>query len=219
VSFVPFLSFLLLFFRSSFLHSLSPPFSFSSFQSETGQVCNKFDVADNIDLGTVVQEFEDYYEMRFGRKPKLVRSRDGDGTGTAADKKKMAAKARRDKRNNYTSANMPDGLKSSALNAVEKKTAAGGSNGGGTIPADGGVGDEDGGGIGITGTGVQLSDKNGKKAPKEIERRMLKPIPTFGGDEVLRSLAENITRDIFTTDPGVYVCPFFSILLLSIFDF
>jgi len=33
-----------------------------------------FEPADNIDLLSVVQEWEEYYEMRFARKPKLARS-------------------------------------------------------------------------------------------------------------------------------------------------
>ena len=33
-----------------------------------------FEPADNIDLLAVVQEWEEYYEMRFARKPKLVRA-------------------------------------------------------------------------------------------------------------------------------------------------
>lgn len=31
------------------------------------------DVADNIDLTSVVQEFEDSYELKYGRRPKLIR--------------------------------------------------------------------------------------------------------------------------------------------------
>lgn len=40
------------------------------------------DVADNIDLLRVIQEFEDGYELKFGRKPKLVRKiAPGEGPG------------------------------------------------------------------------------------------------------------------------------------------
>ncbi|KAK9830191.1 hypothetical protein WJX72_010220 [[Myrmecia] bisecta] len=34
----------------------------------------KVDAADNIDLLTIMQEYEDFYEFKFGRRPKLVRS-------------------------------------------------------------------------------------------------------------------------------------------------
>lgn len=32
-----------------------------------------FDVADNIDLYYVVQDYEEYFEIKFNRKPKLIK--------------------------------------------------------------------------------------------------------------------------------------------------
>lgn len=40
--------------------------------------CLQIDVADNVDLATVVQAYEEYYESKFGRKPRLSRSPPGD---------------------------------------------------------------------------------------------------------------------------------------------
>lgn len=34
---------------------------------------SKVDVADNIDLYTIIHEFEEGYEMKFGRRPRLVK--------------------------------------------------------------------------------------------------------------------------------------------------
>eukprot|EP00406_Dinophysis_acuminata_P057797 CAMPEP_0179270382 /NCGR_PEP_ID=MMETSP0797-20121207/31440_1 /TAXON_ID=47934 /ORGANISM="Dinophysis acuminata, Strain DAEP01" /LENGTH=167 /DNA_ID=CAMNT_0020978719 /DNA_START=27 /DNA_END=527 /DNA_ORIENTATION=- len=42
-------------------------------QNDTNISLDKVDVADNIDLGTILTEYEDFYEMRFGRKPKITR--------------------------------------------------------------------------------------------------------------------------------------------------
>lgn len=42
-------------------------------QSEAGNLLSKFTIADNIDLNLVLSEYENYYEMRFDKKPKLVR--------------------------------------------------------------------------------------------------------------------------------------------------
>lgn len=42
-------------------------------QHETGNALCKFGVADNVDLGLILGEYEAYYEMRFDKKPKLVR--------------------------------------------------------------------------------------------------------------------------------------------------
>ncbi len=47
-------------------------------QHESGGVLNKFVAADNIDLSLILGEYEAYYEMRFDKKPKLVRKL-GDG--------------------------------------------------------------------------------------------------------------------------------------------
>ena len=41
--------------------------------ADSGVSMQMFEPADNVDLLSVVQEWEDYYEMRFARKPKLVR--------------------------------------------------------------------------------------------------------------------------------------------------
>ena len=39
-------------------------------------------MADNIDLYYVVQDFEEYYEMKFQRKPLLTRKNTATGDGT-----------------------------------------------------------------------------------------------------------------------------------------
>ena len=45
-------------------------------QHEAGSVISKFEVADNVDFGLILGEYEAYYEMRFDKKPKLVRKLD-----------------------------------------------------------------------------------------------------------------------------------------------
>jgi katanin p60 ATPase-containing subunit A1 len=48
-------------------------------QHEAGNVICKFEVADNVDFGLILGDYESYYEMRFDRKPKLVRKlKDGE---------------------------------------------------------------------------------------------------------------------------------------------
>ena len=62
-------------------------------QREAGVSCGKFEVADNVDLTYILQEFEDYYEMRFSRKPKLVRRLGADtSSGTVGSKTKTKRK-------------------------------------------------------------------------------------------------------------------------------
>ena len=42
-------------------------------QSEAGQSLSKYDVADNIDLLSIVHQWEDYHTFKFGKPPKIIR--------------------------------------------------------------------------------------------------------------------------------------------------
>lgn len=42
-------------------------------QAESHVSLDRVDVADNVDLAGVIHDFEEYYELRFGRRPKLTR--------------------------------------------------------------------------------------------------------------------------------------------------
>lgn len=46
-------------------------------ETETNVSLGKYDAADNVDLISILTEYEDFYELRFGRKPKLTRKTDG----------------------------------------------------------------------------------------------------------------------------------------------
>lgn len=45
----------------------------NALQRECNLGLDKWEVADNIDLFYIVQDFEEYYEMKFQRKPVLTR--------------------------------------------------------------------------------------------------------------------------------------------------
>eukprot|EP00730_Choanoeca_flexa_P004141 TRINITY_DN11610_c0_g1_i5.p1 TRINITY_DN11610_c0_g1~~TRINITY_DN11610_c0_g1_i5.p1 ORF type:complete len:546 (+),score=121.62 TRINITY_DN11610_c0_g1_i5:112-1749(+) len=47
--------------------------SASALEAESGVSMHKFDVCDNIDLISIVQEFEAFYQIKFGRAPKLIK--------------------------------------------------------------------------------------------------------------------------------------------------
>lgn len=53
-------------------------------QHEAGSVISKFEVADNVDFGLILGEYEAYYEMRFDKKPKLVRKLQDGEVGSRA---------------------------------------------------------------------------------------------------------------------------------------
>jgi len=58
---------------SRFFQDLGYINAVQAIQTDTNVSLDRIDAADNIDLASIVTEFEDYYEMRFGRKPKLTR--------------------------------------------------------------------------------------------------------------------------------------------------
>ncbi len=47
--------------------------SVHALEAESGVNLDKYEVCDNVDLTTVIQEFETYYGIKFGRPPKLIR--------------------------------------------------------------------------------------------------------------------------------------------------
>jgi katanin p60 ATPase-containing subunit A1 len=44
-----------------------------SFEKETNLDLRKYDVCDNIDLESVLQEYESYYYVRFNKYPKVIK--------------------------------------------------------------------------------------------------------------------------------------------------
>ena len=44
-----------------------------SFEQETNLDLKKFDVCDNIDLDTILQEYESYYYVRFSKYPRITK--------------------------------------------------------------------------------------------------------------------------------------------------
>ena len=51
-------------------------------ESESGVSLNKVDVADNIDMSSVLQEYEEFFQIKFGRPVKLTRKVSGSSGGS-----------------------------------------------------------------------------------------------------------------------------------------
>ena len=47
--------------------------SVEALQSESGVSLSQYEVCDNVDLISTLQEWEDFFELKFARKPKLVK--------------------------------------------------------------------------------------------------------------------------------------------------
>ena len=58
-------------------------------ESEAGLVLSKFEVADNVDLNLIFGDFETYYELRFDKKPKVVRKLDDTKTKPKIEKRSL----------------------------------------------------------------------------------------------------------------------------------
>ena len=49
-------------------------------ERESGLSLSRFQICDNIDLPTILQEFEAYYRIKFNRQPKIARRINSQGT-------------------------------------------------------------------------------------------------------------------------------------------
>jgi katanin p60 ATPase-containing subunit A1 len=199
----------------------------ATLEREGGAPLSRFEAADNVDLINIVKEYEEYYEMKLGKKPKLVRKTDPDAvketktrrrptakTAASSSSGEKAAKAdglTQAQTEKYMAAAANAGVASQQLRGMETKLGVAPSNGGlpppqgpGSIESSGGGGGQgfDGG---LTGSAMRVVDRREEKKPppaESIEDRLLKPLP-FANDPDLRALAQTITRDIFQSNPGV----------------
>ena len=180
-------------------------------QHEAGLVMNRFEVADNMDLGLILNDYEAYYEMRFDKKPKLTRKLKDGEVGPAS-------RSGRPPLGSGSSENSNPAASSSGSSSSSKKTN-GQSKGVPTkLPtvqgATSGEEDEKSGGVGggplaVVGSRARGADgtggSNGSLAESsKIEDRVLKPPPQFGGDAEMRMLAGVISREIYQESPNVF---------------
>jgi len=192
---------------------------------EAGVVLGRYEVADNMDIGLIVGDYEAYYEMRFDKKPKLVRklkddevsatgSRSGSRTGRGGSSTSSSTSSSSSSSNNNNNKNgktLPDELRAAVKGAVPGP----GPNGGPEIDSSWGVGGDI-ASMSIVGTKdvptkdtnvnvINAKARNGGKKEEEIppEDRVLKPPPQFGGDNEMKQLAAVISREIYQSSTGV----------------
>ncbi|GAB9466571.1 Katanin p60 ATPase-containing subunit A [Globisporangium polare] len=194
---------------------------------EAGFAISKFEVVENLDLLRIIQEYEEYQEMKFGKKPKLVRRLSPDearsDNNNSSNNSKKAALEKRSKRNEYSSPHMPAEARvenNAALKAIANgsggSSSSAKSKGPSTQQAAASSPEEDSLDLGLVGQKSAQSatgGKNGKQAQgtknkedeqeESVEERVIKPLPSFMHDSELRPLAETITREIFQKNPNV----------------
>lgn len=64
-------------------------------QQEAGVVLSKFHVADNMDLPFIVHQFEEYQEVKFSRRPVVVRKKGAEEAGEGRKPARVAGNGRR----------------------------------------------------------------------------------------------------------------------------
>jgi len=202
-------------------------------QAETNISLDRIDAADNVDLNTVLTEYEDFYEMRFGRKPKLTRKADGNsGLKEAQDRKLPRIPKGADglgcEGNDNAPANggPPHGSRRRARSETRKPRedssvrerpplapAPDSTPPPPTSEAPAFEGGLVGQRVSKAGQGNKSEAKDGKDNKDEpaseavaddpFENRVLRALPNFGADKEYRDLAIAISRDILTRNPGV----------------
>ena len=235
-------------------------------EEEAGISLSKVDVADNIDMSSILQEYEEYVQLKFGRPVKLTRKVSGGGGGggggrgegllpniaanAASKMERRAGGGSRDRQRNGRRTPREDAgggggpERGMGSYAGIPGGGGGGGGGGGAASSASDAGPPPGMGVGAApGVGMGRPPKKPAKNPnddrpvtpppgmgigggfdvqvKKIEKRpdadgggddpnaffedrLLKPLhPLFGGDSGSRELANMISRDIISTNPGV----------------
>eukprot|EP01041_Mallomonas_annulata_P005654 gene5654-11405_t len=166
-------------------------------QHEAGSIISKFEVADNIDLPLILNDFETYYEFRLGKKPKIVRKLNDEDIKAKAPKPRSGSRSGSTATSNKEIKTSKSGDASNKLPSVNGATA----NGNNSVPED----NDDGSIMGIQGTSVQ--NRPEKKIDNDdvnkVENRLLKPPPQFLMDGEMKQLAGVISREIYQDSPNV----------------
>mmetsp|Transcript_16336 Transcript_16336/g.24620 ORF Transcript_16336/g.24620 Transcript_16336/m.24620 type:complete len:519 (+) Transcript_16336:59-1615(+) len=158
---------------------------------EAGVAASKFEVADNMDLNLILSEFEAYYELKFDKKPKVVRKINGV-----------------DDVSRIRPPRQPDpGTK----RAVSRTKSDGGKHGSGDkLPTVSGASppsasnSEGMDGVSVRGSSVNASaTKTADDDVDKVENRLLRPPPQFGMDSEMKQLAGVISREIYQDSPNV----------------
>lgn len=150
-------------------------------QHETQHMVNKFTAADNVDLPLILMDYEAYYEMRFDRKPKVVRK-----LNEQEEMARTSVKAGKNDKKSKTAAS--DSSKLPNINPESENNSTNNMS------------------MSITGTNIAVDANKSKKAEEPVskfEDRVLKPPPQFQNDPELKQLASIISREIYQESPNV----------------
>lgn len=151
-------------------------------QHESQHMVNKFTAADNVDLPLILMDYEAYYEMRFDRKPKVVRK-----LNEQEEMARTSVKAGKNDKKTKAAGVASDSSKLPNINPESDNSNNNMS-------------------MAITGTNIAVDASKSKKveeAPVKFEDRVLKPPPQFQNDPEMKQLAGIISREIYQESPNV----------------
>lgn len=158
--------------------------SASKLNIESNQLISKNEIADNIDLDLILSEYEEYYNLKFNRKPKFVRKLKDDEVNSRITNENSVNTSKRILKNQSSGNSQVDKLPSVTQTNNNQHSQG---------PE---VNDE----LGIQGTSV---NSKSKKLTDIQEDRTLKPPPQFGGDLEMKQLASSISREIYQESPNI----------------
>lgn len=169
----------------------------------------RYDVADNVDLMQILKEYDEYYMIKFGRRPVFCRIRNnpnghcGD-EGATSSKHNAMTKCRstngyRSRRLSTDNAALPQLSSNQAPPSAVKPPCS--SKQTPREAQEEGCSDDD---QVVKGFSVNLlAQRNSKTNELEPARPSLRPFPNFEGDTELQSLAISLRRDILQECPRV----------------
>lgn len=193
-------------------------------QKEAGANLSRYERADNIDLMQVISEYEEFYELKFNRKPKLSRRISESTASTSSNGQEHQHGLKRGSRPTATSARTNKRSSShTILKPIDTSICHARNNDASSkrlLPSIIGnaskqkcVGtkhdktSETKNEISIQGDeldheNAQNIEESGNTCESSNDR-MIKPLPSFGDDFQLRALASSIQREIIDTSPKV----------------
>ena len=201
-------------------------------QHEAGPLLGKFEVADNVDLGLILNDFESYYEMRFNKKPKIVRKSDRDDNGSVNANGKRLPRSRsstntsssssssktsnndgsgRQGRNSNSNSSNSNNMNDLSIGGSNNNNSTTDNNNNSNNNHNNNNGDVSSStDFGVTGNKMNgTTNRKGHNNNKNdddvdlLENRILKPPPKFGADVELTQLAAVISREIYQHSPNV----------------
>ncbi|KAM6036664.1 katanin p60 ATPase-containing subunit A-like 2 isoform 4-T5 [Theristicus caerulescens] len=174
----------------------------NALEQETKLSLRGFEVCDNIDLETILMEYESYYFVKFQKYPKITKK-----VLDTAENKKQLRTGGRTRRAASSSQSLPR-LKHQAVQRPLSKTSLGSTTEfkssttespkqGQVIDFHGAIQDA----VKVSSNGIALNSLNCDPDPSE---RLLKPLSAFiGMTGEMRELATVISKDIYLHNPNV----------------